>query len=65
MVGSKAQTGSSIKNELQSENKLQIIVEDLHVEDANEKDLESDMATLGRLRSNNAKWYSHITLLNY
>jgi hypothetical protein len=32
---------------------LPVVVEDLHVEDANEKDLESDIVTLNTLRSNN------------
>lgn len=34
-----------------TESKLGVIVEDLHVEDADEKDLESDMETLCRLRA--------------
>ena len=31
---------------------LPVVVEDLHVEDANEKELESDIVTLNSLRSN-------------
>lgn len=34
----------------QQSNKLGVIVEDLHVEDANEKELESDRVTLSALR---------------
>lgn len=35
------------------ESKLGVIVEDLHVEDANEEDLETDMKTISKIRSKN------------
>jgi len=35
------------------ESKLGVIVEDLHVEDANEEDLETDMNTISKIRSKN------------